>query len=169
MVEILNENDNTPVFAEDTVQSLIMSEVWHFHKHMYTNLCKTRKIKALKCFSACRPTCVFSSWLQWILWSSLSGPQTQITTRSFTPLTRHQWVLLFYTPKKGKTHNHCIIVDVSVCVLQPDAEYFKVELPNSGEVILSKPLDYETKTLLTVTIHASVSCIYVSFLTELSF
>lgn len=44
-----------------------------------------------------------------------------------------------------------------VCVRQPDAEYFKVDLPNSGEVILSKPLDYETKTLLTVTIHASVS------------
>lgn len=27
MVEILNENDNSPVFAENTVQSLIISEV----------------------------------------------------------------------------------------------------------------------------------------------
>ena len=56
-------------------------------------------------------------------------------------------------------------VNAFVCVLQPDAEYFKVDLPNSGEVLLSKPLDYETKTLLTVTIHASVNYICISFLT----
>lgn len=42
-------------------------------------------------------------------------------------------------------------------VLQPDAEYFRVDLPNSGEVILSKALDFETKNQLSVTIHASVS------------
>ncbi|CAM9147201.1 unnamed protein product, partial [Lampetra planeri] len=63
MVEILNENDNSPVFAENTVQSLIISE--------------------------------------------------------------------------------------------PDAEYFRVDLPNSGEVILSKALDFETKNQLSVTIPAS--------------
>lgn len=40
---------------------------------------------------------------------------------------------------------------------QPDADYFRIDRPNSGEVILAKPLDYETKTVLTVTIHASVS------------
>lgn len=40
---------------------------------------------------------------------------------------------------------------------QPDADYFRIDLPNSGEVILAKPLDYETKTVLAVTIHASVS------------
>lgn len=40
---------------------------------------------------------------------------------------------------------------------KPDADYFRIDLPNSGEVILAKPLDYETKVLLTVTIHASVS------------
>lgn len=51
--------------------------------------------------------------------------------------------------------NQSLIVDY-VSVLQPDAEYFKIDLPNSGEVILSKPLDYETKTQLTVTIYASV-------------
>lgn len=63
------------------------------------------------------------------------------------------------------TQNHWIIANIRVCVcvsvLQPDAQYFRVDLPNSGEVILSKPLDYETKTLLTVTIHASVN---ISFL-----
>ncbi|XP_077452725.1 cadherin-related family member 5 [Stigmatopora argus] len=37
----------------------------------------------------------------------------------------------------------------------PDAEYFKIDLPNSGEVLLAKPLDYETKTHLFLTIHAS--------------
>ncbi|KAK5928111.1 hypothetical protein CgunFtcFv8_013201 [Champsocephalus gunnari] len=68
VVEILNENDNTPEFTEDTITSLTISEL--------------------------------------------------------TPAS-------------------------------PDAEYFKIDLPNSGEVILSKSLDYETKTQLTVTIHAS--------------
>lgn len=52
---------------------------------------------------------------------------------------------------------------VCVCALQPDAEYFRFDLPNSGEVVLSKPLDYETKTLLTVTIHASVSYVHFIF------
>lgn len=42
-----------------------------------------------------------------------------------------------------------------VCV-QSDADYFKVDLPNSGTVMLVKPLDYETKTQLNVTIHATV-------------
>ncbi|KAK7892161.1 hypothetical protein WMY93_024124 [Mugilogobius chulae] len=37
----------------------------------------------------------------------------------------------------------------------PDAEHFKVVLPNSGEVVLAKPLDYETKTSLSVVVHAS--------------
>lgn len=60
---------------------------------------------------------------------------------------------------------HCIIVDV----FQPDAEYFKVDLPNSGEVVLSKPLDYETKTLLTVTIHASVSYMHTNINYKFSF
>lgn len=44
--------------------------------------------------------------------------------------------------------------------LQPDAEYFRIDLPNSGEVILSKPLDYETKTLLTVTVYAAVCTLH---------
>ncbi|TWW76393.1 cadherin-related family member 5 isoform X1 [Takifugu flavidus] len=43
----------------------------------------------------------------------------------------------------------------SIDQTSPDAEYFKIELPNSGEVILSKPLDYEAKNQLAVTIHAS--------------
>lgn len=46
-------------------------------------------------------------------------------------------------------------------VLQPDAEYFRIDLLNSGEVVLSKPLDYETKTLLTITIYAAVSTLQV--------
>lgn len=63
--------------------------------------------------------------------------------------------------------NQLLIVD-HVSMLQPDAEYFRIDLPNSGEVILSKPLDYETKTQLTVTIYASVSCFIVAlFLSNL--
>ncbi|XP_070764295.1 cadherin-related family member 5 [Enoplosus armatus] len=92
MVEILNENDNSPVFAEDTLQSVIISEL--------------------------------------------------------TPVNT-----VVFTVQATDADNNKIIY--SIDQTSPDAEYFKVDLPNSGEVILSKPLDYETKTLLTVTIHAS--------------
>uniref|UniRef100_A0A4W5LJJ9 Cadherin domain-containing protein n=1 Tax=Hucho hucho TaxID=62062 RepID=A0A4W5LJJ9_9TELE len=36
----------------------------------------------------------------------------------------------------------------------PDASYFRIDLPNSGKVILDKPLDYETKTQLQLVIYA---------------
>ncbi|XP_051977080.1 protocadherin-15-like isoform X5 [Xyrauchen texanus] len=36
----------------------------------------------------------------------------------------------------------------------PDASYFRIDLPNSGMVILDKPLDFETKTQLLVVIYA---------------
>ncbi|XP_051974655.1 cadherin-related family member 5 [Xyrauchen texanus] len=36
----------------------------------------------------------------------------------------------------------------------PDASYFRIDLPNSGIVILDKPLDFETKTQLQVVIYA---------------
>nr|XP_023647100.1 cadherin-related family member 5-like [Paramormyrops kingsleyae] len=36
----------------------------------------------------------------------------------------------------------------------PDASHFRIDLPNSGDVILDKPLDYETKTRLHLIIYA---------------
>uniref|UniRef100_A0A8C7M1R1 V-type proton ATPase subunit F n=1 Tax=Oncorhynchus kisutch TaxID=8019 RepID=A0A8C7M1R1_ONCKI len=36
----------------------------------------------------------------------------------------------------------------------PDANYFRIDLPNSGKVILDKPMDYETKTKLQLVIYA---------------
>ncbi|XP_071356761.1 cadherin-related family member 5 isoform X2 [Trachinotus anak] len=92
MVEIVNENDNSPVFAENTVHSLIISEL--------------------------------------------------------TPVNT-----VVFTVQATDADNDNIIYSIDQA--SPDAVYFKVDLPNSGEVILSKPLDYETKTLLTVTIYAS--------------
>ncbi|XP_029289205.1 cadherin-related family member 5-like [Cottoperca gobio] len=92
MVEILNENDNSPVFAENTVKSLNISEL--------------------------------------------------------TPVNT-----VVFKVQATDADNDKIIYFIDQA--SPDAEYFKVDLPNSGEVILSKPLDYETKTMLTVTIHAS--------------
>lgn len=35
-MEILNENDNLPMFAEDMVHSFTISEVRHFHKYKHT-------------------------------------------------------------------------------------------------------------------------------------
>ncbi|XP_035497737.2 protocadherin-11 X-linked [Scophthalmus maximus] len=92
MVEILNENDNSPVFAENSTQSLIISEL--------------------------------------------------------TPVDT-----VIFTVQAVDADNDMIIY--SIDLTSPDADYFKIDLPNSGEVILSKPLDYEAKPLLTVTIHAS--------------
>ncbi|KAL6106836.1 uncharacterized protein ACO6RY_10606 [Pungitius sinensis] len=92
MVEVLNENDNLPVFAKDMVQSLTINEL--------------------------------------------------------TPVNT-----VVFTVQAKDADNDKIIYSIDQA--SPDAEYFKVDLPNSGQVILSKPLDYETKTLLTVTIHAS--------------
>ncbi|KAM4734239.1 cadherin-related family member 5 [Anableps anableps] len=92
MVEILNENDNLPMFSEKSVQSLTLSEL------------------------------------------------TPVNTVAFTV-------------QALDADNDKILY--SIDQTSPDAEYFRIELPNSGEVILSKPLDYETKTQLTVTIYAS--------------
>ncbi|GAA6230427.1 uncharacterized protein LOC108875146 [Lates japonicus] len=92
VVEILNENDNSPMFSEDTAQSLVISEL--------------------------------------------------------TPVNT-----VVFTVQATDADNDKIIY--SIDQTSPDAEYFRFDLPNSGEVILSKPLDYETKTVLTVTIHAS--------------
>ncbi|KAF7658771.1 hypothetical protein LDENG_00008130 [Lucifuga dentata] len=92
MVEILNENDNFPVFEENTVKSLFISEL--------------------------------------------------------TPVNS-----LVFTVQATDADNDKIIY--SIDQTSPDAAYFKIDLPNSGQVLLSKPLDYETKTLLNVTIHAS--------------
>ncbi|XP_060100619.1 uncharacterized protein LOC132575948 [Heteronotia binoei] len=35
-----------------------------------------------------------------------------------------------------------------------DARYFRIDLPNSGKIVLAKPLDFETKRHLEVVIHA---------------
>ncbi|XP_029951723.1 uncharacterized protein LOC115391591 [Salarias fasciatus] len=92
LVEIIDENDNSPVFAENTVQSLMISEL--------------------------------------------------------TPVNT-----VIFTLQATDADNNKIIYLIDQT--SPDAEYFKVLLPNSGEVILAKPLDYETKTQITVTIYAS--------------
>ncbi|KAM3609120.1 uncharacterized protein V6R79_009918 [Siganus canaliculatus] len=92
LVEILNENDNLPAFADDTVLSLIISEL--------------------------------------------------------TPVD----TVVFTVQAKDADEDKIIY---SIDQSSPDAKYFKIDLPNSGKVVLSKPLDYETKTLLTVTIHAA--------------
>ncbi|XP_063335843.1 cadherin-related family member 5 isoform X3 [Pelmatolapia mariae] len=92
LVKILNENDNSPVFAENTVRALVISEL------------------------------------------------TAVNT-------------VVFTVQATDADNDNIIYSIDQA--SPDAEYFKIDLPNSGEVVLSKPLDYETKTVLTVTIYAS--------------
>ncbi|XP_071272787.1 cadherin-related family member 5-like [Salvelinus alpinus] len=92
MVEILNENDNTPEFVESTIQPRSISEL------------------------------------------------AEVKTVVFTVQA---------TDADGDT------IMYSIDQTSPDAAYFRVDLPNSGEVILAKPLDYETKTQLKITIYAS--------------
>ncbi|XP_061630245.1 cadherin-related family member 5 isoform X2 [Phyllopteryx taeniolatus] len=92
VVEVLNENDNWPVFAEDTIQSVVISEL--------------------------------------------------------TPVNA-----LVFTILATDADNDQIIYSIDQS--SPDADYFKIDFRNSGAVILAKSLDYETKTQLFLTIHAS--------------
>ncbi|XP_061677765.1 cadherin-related family member 5 [Syngnathoides biaculeatus] len=92
VVEVLNENDNWPEFAEDTIQSVVVSEL------------------------------------------------TPVNTLVFTILAID-------------ADNDQIIYAIDPS--SPDADYFKIDLPNIGAVKLAKSLDYETKTQLFLTIHAS--------------
>ncbi|CAB1313730.1 unnamed protein product [Coregonus sp. 'balchen'] len=91
MVEILNENDNTPEFVESTIQTRSISEL------------------------------------------------AEVNTVVFTVQA---------TDADDDT------IMYSIDQTSPDAACFRVDLPNSGEVILAKPLDYETKTQLEITIYA---------------
>lgn len=42
-------------------------------------------------------------------------------------------------------------------LLQADTWFFRIEVPNSGEVVLSKPLDYESRTRLQLVMWAEVT------------
>lgn len=153
----------TYLCLQKALSSLLLSARYYTFTNTCVNLCMNEQnIKDL--YFVCLFFCVFSSWLQWIAWYLLSVPQMLIMTRSFTPLTRHQWV---HYNTVHKSPSICMLLCIYVCVcvrvIQPDAEYFKIDLPSRGEVILSKSLDYETKTQLHVTIHAMVSYIH-SFL-----
>ncbi|KAJ0069454.1 hypothetical protein NL108_006066 [Boleophthalmus pectinirostris] len=92
VVEILNENDNMPVFVDGPVQTAVISEL----SPVNAVVLKVQAIDA---------------------------------------------------------DNDKIMYNIDQA--SPDAKYFKVVLPNSGEIVLAKPLDYETKTLLSVVVRAS--------------
>ncbi len=49
-----------------------------------------------------------------------------------------------------------IISGLVFVYFQPDARYFRVDLHNSGKVVLNKSLDYEIKTQLRLTLYAVV-------------
>ncbi|XP_049892528.1 cadherin-related family member 5 [Epinephelus moara] len=91
LVEIVNENDNTPNFLKDTIQPFTISELTGVNSVVFT-------VKAV----------------------DADGD------------------IISY------------IIDES----SGDAAFFRVDLPNSGDVVLNKPLDYESRTQLQVTIWA---------------
>ncbi|XP_049423347.1 cadherin-related family member 5 [Epinephelus fuscoguttatus] len=91
LVEIVNENDNTPNFLKETIQPFTISELTGVNSVVFT-------VKAI----------------------DADGD------------------IISY------------IIDESA----GDAAFFRVDLPNSGDVVLNKPLDYESRTQLQVTIWA---------------
>ncbi|XP_078021399.1 cadherin-related family member 5 isoform X2 [Epinephelus lanceolatus] len=91
LVEIINENDNTPNFLKETIQPFTISELTGVNSVIFT-------VKAV----------------------DADGD------------------IISY------------IIDES----SGDAAFFRVDLPNSGDVVLNKPLDYESRTQLQVTIWA---------------
>ncbi|KAJ8003108.1 hypothetical protein DPEC_G00165950 [Dallia pectoralis] len=92
MVEVLNENDNSPEFVESTIQPRRISELAEVNSVVLT---------------------------------------VQATDADDDTIT-------YYIDQTS-----------------PDAAYFRMDLPNSGEVTLARPLDYETKPLVEITIYAS--------------
>ncbi|XP_028254589.1 cadherin-related family member 5 [Parambassis ranga] len=91
LVEILNENDNTPNFLQETIQPFTISELTAVNSVVFT-------VKA----------------------ADADGD------------------MISY------------IIDQS----SEDAWFFRIDLPNSGNVVLNKPLDYETRTQLQLVIWA---------------
>ncbi|XP_030633954.1 cadherin-related family member 5 isoform X2 [Chanos chanos] len=76
-------------------------------------------------------------------------PET-IQPRYISELTAVNSVVFTVKAKDPDGDTIIYIIDRSL----PDAHYFRIDLPNSGKVILDKPLDFETKTQLHVLIYA---------------
>ncbi|XP_029969880.1 cadherin-related family member 5 [Salarias fasciatus] len=94
LVEVLNENDNTPAFLQETVQPLTVSEVTAVNSVVFT-------VRAVDADGDMITYIIDKSW--------------------------------------------------------PDAHFFRIDLPNSGSVVLNKPLDYETKTRMQLVLWAEES------------
>ncbi|KAL7857847.1 hypothetical protein AOLI_G00179490 [Acnodon oligacanthus] len=73
-----------------------------------------------------------------------------IQPRSISELTALNSVAFSVKAKDADGDTITYVIDK----VSPDASYFRIDLPNSGIVILNKPLDYETKTQLEVVIYA---------------
>lgn len=50
-----------------------------------------------------------------------------------------------------------LLSHLSSACLQQDAQFFRIDLPNTGKVVLNKPLDYETRTHLQLIMWAQVT------------
>ncbi|XP_061570383.1 cadherin-related family member 5 [Cololabis saira] len=94
LVEILNENDNKPIFVEETIRPLSVSELTAVNSVVFT-------VKAV-------------------------DPDGDLIS---------------------------YVIDQS----SGDAWFFRIDLPNSGKVVLDKPLDYESRTQLQLVMWAQES------------
>ncbi|XP_015207648.2 cadherin-related family member 5 isoform X1 [Lepisosteus oculatus] len=73
-----------------------------------------------------------------------------ITTYNISELTAVNTVLFTVQAKDADDDTIMYVIDPAM----PDASYFRIDLPNSGRVVLAKPLDYETKAQLQFLIFA---------------
>ncbi|XP_036375535.1 cadherin-related family member 5-like [Megalops cyprinoides] len=69
---------------------------------------------------------------------------------SISELTAVNTVVFTVQAKDADEDTIIYVIDKS----SPDASYFKIDLPNSGKVVLAKPMDFETKTRLQFLIYA---------------
>ncbi|KAG1935165.1 cadherin-related family member 5-like [Pimephales promelas] len=76
--------------------------------------------------------------------------QSSIQTLQLSELTAVNSVAFTVQARDADGDTLTYIIDET----SPDAQYFRVDLPNSGKVILNKSLDYEIKTQLRLTISA---------------
>ncbi|MBN3295297.1 CDHR5 protein, partial [Amia calva] len=73
-----------------------------------------------------------------------------ITTFNISELTAVNTVVFTVQARDADDDYIIYIIDQTTS----DASYFRIDLPNSGKVVLTKPLDYETKTQLQFVIFA---------------
>lgn len=153
LVEILNENDNKPKFLEETIQPFSISEVKHrilgppvlFHHPETFSIILLQVAAVNSVVFTVKAVDLDGDMISFIIdQSSVGSPST-----SDLFCRKVSGFILQIKPVRRAA-------SAVVWYLQEDAWFFRIDLPNSGKVVLNKPLDYESRTRLQIIMWAQV-------------